>query len=397
MDAYVVEIRKLENKFSGLEIHHVDHKNNVGADVLSKLGSTRAAVPPGVFVHELHHPSVKEQNQQVTNTELPTTVREVLMIDEDWRTQFIDFIKEFKFPPHIDPKSAEAARITKRSKGFVLVGDNLYKRSTSGILMKCITLEEGKDILREIHEGVCGNHAASRTLVDKAYMSGFFWPTAVSDAEDLVRRCPGCQFFGRKTHIPAHNLIIIPPSWPFACWSLDMIGPLTVAPGGFNHVLVAVDKFTKWIEYKPIVKISSDRAVDFISDVIHRFGLSHTIITDLGSNFTSHSFWDFCDNSCIEVKYASVAHPLTNGQVERINGLVLDGLKKKLYDANTKKGDKWIQELPHVAWGLRTQPSKATRQSPFFFTYGSKAILPADIMWRSPRVEAYQKGEADEA
>ena len=71
-----------------------------------------------------------------------------------------------------------------------------------------------------------------------------------------------------------------------------MIGPLTVTPGGFNHVLVAVDKFTKWIEYKSIVKISSDRAVDFISDIIHWFGFAHTIITDLGSNFTSQSFWD---------------------------------------------------------------------------------------------------------
>ena len=71
-------------------------------------------------------------------------------------------------------------------------------------------------------------------------------------------------------------------------------------------MLVAVDKFTKWIEYKPIVKISSDRAVDFISDIIHWFGFPYTIITDLGSNFTSQSFWDFCDNSCIEVNYASV-------------------------------------------------------------------------------------------
>ena len=67
MDAYVEEIRKLENKFLGLEIHHVDRDNNVGADVLSKLGSTRAAVPLGVFVHEVHHPSVKVQSQQSTD------------------------------------------------------------------------------------------------------------------------------------------------------------------------------------------------------------------------------------------------------------------------------------------------------------------------------------------
>ena len=174
MDPYVEEIRKLGNKFSGLEIHHVDRDNNVGADLLSKLGSTRAAIPLGVFVHDLHHPSVKVQSQQATDAEASATVREVLMIEEDWRIQFIDFIKEFKLPPHVDPNSAEATRIIRRSKGFVLVGDNLYKRSASGILMKCVSLEEGKDILREIHEGVCGNHAASRTLVGKAYRSGFF-------------------------------------------------------------------------------------------------------------------------------------------------------------------------------------------------------------------------------
>ena len=127
MNAYVGEIKKFENKFSGLEIHHVDRNNNVGADVLSKLGSTRAAIPPGVFVHELHHPSVKEQSQQATDTQALATVREVMMIEEDCQTQFIDFIKEFKLPPHVDPKSAEAARIIRRSKGLVLVGDSCIK------------------------------------------------------------------------------------------------------------------------------------------------------------------------------------------------------------------------------------------------------------------------------
>ena len=71
-----------------------------------------------------------------------------------------------------------------------------------------------------------------------------------------------------------------------------------------------------------------------------------------------------------------MAHPRANGQLDCINGLVLDGLKKRLYDANSKKGGKWIQELPHVVWGLRTQPRKATRQSPFSLTYESEAILP---------------------
>jgi len=137
MDAYMAEIRKLENKFSGLEIHHVDRDDNVGADVLSKLGTTRANVPLGVFVQELHHPSVKIQNHSTTDMEATATVKEVLMVEEDWRIPFIDFIKEFKLPQGVEAKSIQPACIIRRSKGFVLVGDNLYKRSASGILMKC--------------------------------------------------------------------------------------------------------------------------------------------------------------------------------------------------------------------------------------------------------------------
>jgi hypothetical protein len=124
--------------------------------------------------------------------------------------------------------------------------------------MKCVRREEGREILQEIHEGVCENHATSRTLVGKAFRSGFYWPIALADAEALVRRCTNCQFFSKQPHVLAHNLITIPPSWPFACWGLNMIGPLTTASGGFTHVLVAIDKFTKWIEYKPITTLSAD-------------------------------------------------------------------------------------------------------------------------------------------
>ena len=87
MDAYCLEVRKLENKFHGLEFHHVVRDNNVAADVLSKLGSTRAQVPAGVFVHELHKKSIPEQSSPPTTTDPgpSQTDREVLMIDVDWR------------------------------------------------------------------------------------------------------------------------------------------------------------------------------------------------------------------------------------------------------------------------------------------------------------------------
>jgi hypothetical protein len=210
MDAYVQEVRKLKNKFSSLDVHHVIWEHNVGADILSKLGSTRAQVPAGVFIQELKQPSIKSSHQITTDTGLQKPDREVTMLGEDWRETYIDFIRDQRLPAGLDARSAAAARVMRRSKGFVLVDIKLYRcGARSGVLMKCVTGEDGYDILREIHEGICGNHTASRTLVGKAYRAGFWWPTAVSDAEDLMRRCQNCQFFGKQSHVPAHNLITI--------------------------------------------------------------------------------------------------------------------------------------------------------------------------------------------
>jgi hypothetical protein len=125
---------------------------------------------------------------------------------------------------------------------------------------------------------------------------------------------------------------------------------------------------------------------------VHRYGLPHRIITDLGSNFNNHQFWEYCENSGIDVRYVSVAHPQANGQVERTNGMVLDALKKRLHDAANTKGGKWIKVLPNALWGLRTQPTKPTGQSPYFLVYGSEAILPTDVTWESPVVEQYDEG-----
>lgn len=251
MDAYCLEVHKLENKFYSLKFHHVVRDNNVVADVLSKLGSTRALVLAGVFVHVLHKKSISELPSTRTTTD-PVPLQpdcEVLMIDLDWRQPFIDYIKEQKVPSD----KSEAEQIIRRAKTYVLVGDKLYRRgATSQVLMKCVPRDEGKDILEEIHKGVCGNHASSRTLVGKAFRRAFYWPTALADAEELVRKCHRCQFFAKQQHVPAYKLITIPPTWSFACWGLNMIGPLPTAPGGFTRVLVAVDKFTKWIEVKPV-------------------------------------------------------------------------------------------------------------------------------------------------
>jgi transposase InsO family protein len=175
-----------------------------------------------------------------------------------------------------------------------------------------------------------------------------------------------------------------------------MIGPFKKAQGGYTHVLVDIDKFTKWIEYKPIASLTSAKTVEFIQDIIFRFGIPNSIITDLGSNFTSSEFFDFCEQRSIQIKYALVVHPRANGQVERANGMILEALRKKVFDKNEKLVGKWIRELPYVVCSLRTQLSRALHgNTPFFMVYGSEAVLPIDLMFGTPRLVFKDIAEAE--
>ena len=152
----------------------------------------------------------------------------------------------------------------------------------------------------------------------------------------MVYRCEGCQFYARQTHLPAQELQTIPITWAFVVWGLDMVGPLKKGPGGFTHVLIVVDKFTKCIEAMSIANIRSEEAIKFFLDIIYRFGVPNCIITDHRTNFTGKKFLNFSDRYGIRIDWALVRHPRTNGQVERANGMVLQGLKSHIFDRLNK-------------------------------------------------------------
>jgi transposase InsO family protein len=116
---------------------------------------------------------------------------------------------------------------------------------------------------------------------------------------------------------------------PFAQWGLDQVGPLPKSSrGGNTYLLVAVNKFSKWIEVAPVTNQEATTTVKFFSSITYQYGVPNSIITDNSSNFTSGEFQEFTKELGIKIKYASVAHPKTNGQVKIVNGFVCSGLKK---------------------------------------------------------------------
>jgi hypothetical protein len=208
---------------------------------------------------------------------------------------------------------ASADRIARLAKRYMLVEGDLYRRGANGVLMWCITREEGYELLTEVHGGECGNHASFRMLVGKAFRYGFYWSTALQDAIELVKTCKSCQFHARQIHMLAQTLQMILPSWAFTVWGLDIVGPFLRAIGGYRFLYVTIDKFTKWPEATPVVKINKQSAVKFFKSIICRFRVPNRIITDNGSQFTSGAFQGYCEDLGIQICYASPAHSKSNG------------------------------------------------------------------------------------
>ena len=138
-------------------------------------------------------------------------------------------------------------------------------------------------MLSDIHGGVYGHHTVPRTLVKNAFRQGFYWPTTVADAEQIVRTCEGCQYYAWQIHLLAQELQTIPITWPFVVWGFNLVGPLKRAPRGYTNLLVTIDKFTKWAETRSISIIKSKQAMLFFLDIVHRFGAPTSIIMDNGT------------------------------------------------------------------------------------------------------------------
>jgi hypothetical protein len=284
----------------------------------------------------------------------------------------------------------EARRIQRRARAYTIINSELYKHSVSGIFQKCIEPEEGLELLKEIHQEECGHHASSRALVAKAFRHGFYWLMAQKNVEQLVKQCNGCQRFSKHRNTPTAALKT-PLTWPFAVWGLDMVGPFKTALGGLTHLLVAVDKFTKWIEAKPIKKLDGSSTIKFFNEIITRYGVPHNINTDNGTNFAKGVFAEYYGEKGIRLDLTAVAHPQTNGQVVKANGLILAGIKPRLVEPLERSAGCWVKELPSVLWSLHTTPNRSVGFTPFFLVYGAEAVLPTDIEFDAPRVIQYME------
>jgi hypothetical protein len=257
-----------------------------------------------------------------------------------------------------------------RTTNYKIINNQLYKQGICAPLLKCISVEEGKKLLSEIHEGICGTHPGARTMAGKAFRQGFYWPSAQNNIKEIVKSCHNCQMSASKVKALATNLQTIKPTWPLARWGIDIIGKLPTTQGNLQYAVVAVEYFTKWIEAKPV------------TNIICHFGVPRHITVDNGTQFDSQNFREYCESLGIQLCFTSVKHPQSNGIVEQANGIICIGISKCL--VGLPKG-KWVDELPNVVWVHSTIVSRSTNFSPFKLLYGEEAMTPEEIQFQGPR------------
>ena len=152
---------------------------------------------------------------------------------DDWRKEITDYLK--------DPSKKVERRVRFQATKYVLLGEELYYRTIAGVLLKCLGDDEAKNLMGEIHEGVCGAHQSAFKMKWVIRRNGYYWPTILEDCFKYFKGCQGCQRFGNIQRAPASAMNRIIKPRPFRGWAIDLIGqvypPLSK---GHKFILVAM-------------------------------------------------------------------------------------------------------------------------------------------------------------
>ena len=381
MILYLQKVRDLLNKFVLVQVRHVPRVENSRADALEKLATaSQEDLGSSTSVEYMKEPSIDPYSMMAAPVEsMPS-----------WMDPIWNYIIDRSLPN--DPK--EAAKIRARSARFTNHKGSLYKRGFFTPFLKCISGEDTRYVLREVHEGICGNHIGARALAGKVLREGYYWPTILKDATDLVKKCRICQEHAKISRLLLEPLTSIASPWPFQQWGSDILGPLPIGKGQCKFIIVVVDYFTKWADAEPLATITEQKIRNFVwRAIICRFGIPRALVLDNGKQFDNTKFRDFCAELGIKNYYSSPAHPQSNRQAEVTIRTLKTALKTKLEDL---KGN-WVEYLPEVLWAYRTTQKSATRETPFALAFGTEVVAPVEVGIKSPRIELTSEEHNDEA
>nr|ABA94546.1 retrotransposon protein, putative, unclassified [Oryza sativa Japonica Group] len=305
---------------------------------------------------------------------------------DDWRYDVHQYLS--------NPSQSASRKLRYKALKYTLLGDELYYRTIDGVLLKCLSADQAKVAIGEVHEGICGTHQSAHKMKWLLRRTGYFWLTMLEDCFRYYKGCQDCQKFGAIQRAPASAMNPIIKPWPFRGWGIDMIGMINPPSSkGHKYILVATDYFTKWVEAIPLKKVDSGDAIQFVQEhIIYRFGLPQTITMDQGSIFVSDEFVQFADSMGIKLLNSSPYYAQANGQAEASNKSLIKLIKRKISDYPRQ----WHTRLAEAFWSYRMACHGSIQVPPYKLVYGHEAVLPWEVRIGSRQTELQNDLTADE-
>ncbi|GJS46392.1 reverse transcriptase domain-containing protein [Tanacetum coccineum] len=356
MIKYQEKVFELASAFNKFRITHIPRAENSKADTLRKLAEVQFDhLSKEVLVKVLNERSVEAQEvNMVVEEEGPT-----------WMTPIRNYLEKGRLPK--DP--VDARTLMEKIRNYTMEDGVLYRKSYLVPLMRCIGPLQANYVIREVHMGSYGMHDGPRQVVAKAMNLGYYWPSMHRDARELIRACDDCQAHTSVPRLPKADIILVTSTWLFMKWGMDIVEHLLEGPGRVKYLIMAIDYFTKWMEANPLATI-----------------------TDNGTQFVNDPFKKWAENLKIQLISTSVYHPQGNGAVERANRSLLRGIKIRL----EKGGSTWAEEVPNVLRAHRTMKKTSNGETPFSLTYGTEAVIPAEIGMPTHRTSSVSEKTNDQ-
>ncbi|XP_039014758.1 uncharacterized protein LOC120144864, partial [Hibiscus syriacus] len=363
---------ELVKEFERVTFNYLPREENQMADALATLAAMFQAtkkvdmMPIKMQVYEIpaHCYSVEEE-----------------VDGKPWYHDILQYIKNQSYPPNASEIDKRTLR--RMAAGYFLDGEIMYRKSSDQMLLRCLNTSEARNVIEEVHSGICGTHANGLSMARKIMRYGYYWATMYTDCIDYARKCHKCQIYADKIHVPPSPLHVMTAPWPFSMWGIDVIGAITPkASNGHCFILVAIDYFTKWVEAASYTNIKRSTVCKFIKkEIICRYGLPERIITDNALNLNNKMMTELCAQ--FKIKHAnSVAYrPKMNGAVEAANKNI-----KRIITKTTETYKDWHEKLPFALYAYRTTVRTSTGATPFSLVYGMEAVLPIEVEIPSLRI-----------
>ncbi|KAG9459165.1 hypothetical protein H6P81_003673 [Aristolochia fimbriata] len=368
-------------------LHYVPRSENGPADTLAGIDANLAQFdewPRQIPICErwVIPPPIEEEAEEEQSDEMEESFPISASENEigDWREPVLNFLRYGTLPADL----RERVHIRRAAPRYIFVNDVLCRRSYEGLLLCCLSKEEGLQVLKETYSGICGTHQAGPKLHLQVKRLGYYWPSMLRDATEMARTCKPCQLHADYIHQPLEPLHPTIASWPFEAWGMGIIGPITPkSDSDRQYILAATDYFSKWAEAAAYREVKATTVADFIrTQIIYRYGVPRYIVMDNGTSFRNRVMDCFCKKIRIQQRTSSAYNPAANGLAKAFNKTLCKILKKTI-GANKKS---WDEKLGEVLWPYKTLFRAPTQSTPYSLIYGTEAVLPLEVQLPSLRI-----------